>query len=386
MVIRRSGRIIALRQKTYLYFLCLIFSICCPRALWSQELSVLAEMEKELTIHGLKAFLLRAESEGWKSPAIRSEWSVDRVDPSHKGEIAIARAERDFGLHLLDAIDAWASKVSYLKGDDALSVAEDLYDLVCWLLDADGYGNLFLARRACDVSVVFLAPLIADLQTNIDRPARILNDWEALLSDEGRIARVLNAEARYPIFSEVRSRYNICETWDGNQARLAFQKLTEAPQNNGMLKQILNEGRQHWEKRGISLEKRYEYDAFFEDDPLPKVATTRNLWYGKYHGLLAGGIVPKNLLQLQKLRIFREYVGAFPSIPKRKEHPLHPPERVAFKEAWTPYRQQVSGNVYVDAWIAHDRIRKGMFLDQDTILVHQNEIVRKGIVDVKDKP
>jgi hypothetical protein len=133
-----------------------------------------------------------------------------------------------------------------------------------------------------------------------------------------------------------------------------------------------------------------EHAMFFQDDQLPQVVTTVNVWEKKWHRRFISRVTLRNTTMLQALAMFRGKVGYFPTKPVFSEEQLRQRDReiqnaqkkgiiivpfeeaydspgeAAFAQAWRPFETPEAHNIYAPAWQAYEEITTGKFLDADS--------------------
>ncbi len=377
-------------MKNTLITLCLmIAAVAYAAGTPGDELKRIQALSAAMSDGGIVGLLATARSNVLVCPRIPSNWHIQTRCPSNEWRKVLDEA-RDFGLALAVTLDGEAPDFQSLPvGEELERRATRLCNLSEWCAATTGYGNVFLAQRSLDLAAVGLARLTADLDYPFDAceklAARMQPEW---MSVSGRAA-VFNDEAGAQLFS-------------GKEPPEEFEKMLGTGKH--MLK--LSQGWKvpfGWRTAAPSryvnktlFEKNLDFFAFVEDDrtvPYTVVA----LWnYPRYYQIAIG-------LELQTIRKalplveFRKVVGAFPEVPeepvlteeqkesikreaernrqlgvktsRRDQSPYYNPIQEAFRQAWQrqPNLPIERYNEYGNAFQAYDEVKRGCFLDQDTI-------------------
>ena len=317
-------------------------------------LKKIVEMRSYLATSNLSEFVRKAGESGWKLPAIRSSWYVDRVPEDQTRRHALEQARRDFGFLIAGKLTKVAETVRLPATDRGTlrTSALTLLELRDQLLIEPGYGNLFLARRAVDIAAVAATRLVADLSySDNDAEAlvfRFTDDWNA-----PRLRRrVLNDEAGREVFQRsilIGEDEALKTTWGDN--------IGEAL-------------RVH---RSDELRKKNPGLDFFVDDEMSEipVATTETLWNHKMHFLLVQGLDTGSVKGLRSLLIFRQKVGRFPLHGGTKRFKEDSEVAGAFEKAWRPYQYEHQDEqwrlLHSEASAVYEKVTSGALCDEDEL-------------------
>ena len=247
---------------------------------------------------------------------------------------------------------------------DTESRVTGLLDLAQWCTQSEGYGNVMLGRRCLDLAGVGVAKLLV----NPDYPQERCDQLVARLSnprlDQESGRRILNQEAGAEVFPPGLNAEEIQRVWGNGRILWRFK---------------MNPSR--------DLDRTYPIPpetplivrnlSFFADPDWPAsvARTAKSSWDVKWHERIVNGLKTQNMERVEALARFRKAVGKFPD-EQDSGDALRPGPEGVFYKAWlahgdAPAGQDMAQNDYYRkvgfaAWAAYDRVRRGVFVDEDT--------------------
>jgi len=322
-------------------------------------------MHQLLTERGWREFSDQAQRDHWPTPWIPSRWHVERFAT---GEVRQAQlAARDLGKELTDQLTGLGAKLNApMPTEELHRYTKQLLNLSEWCANAEGYGNLLLAQRSLDLACIPLTRHVADITVDpvAFKPflSRLAPKW---MSAEVR-RRMLNTEVGTEMFRETNNPLEELGIVHISGTFLLSQKRhpgwDENYRGDPELKEIMRR-----------VERRPEILAnleFFQDDKPPSV-TLQARWDAKYHERFVTGLELRSVKEVLALAEFRAIVGFYPT--DNNPHALVRSSEEAFKEAWQPKVERISGmtfeqwserlTLYVTAWHAYESAKRGGVLD-----------------------
>lgn len=342
---------------------CMLVSFIVTATAWGATVESIEAIQTYIEENGLEGFTEAAASNAWEAPVIPSAWHLGTV--ATPGTIETGQAARALGLSLVEAIDGWVPSMHSENGSNLLEKATRLVDVAVWVGEAEGYGNFFVATRACEVAVSGLARLVADIEFPLSGTEAQIQRCRLPITSPSARARILNQESGTQVFPQTATTHDeLRAAWD---ARVGRNTLAQGPPSDlPDLQLLLDRVRQAIASTGLNPDEPEPLASFLTDENCPAPATTANCWDRKRHEALVAGW-NRLIGSLEGLVTFREAVGAFPSTPQGTSSVLSSTE-LAFYEAWQPFSTPGTEFLGADAATTYENIEAGEFLDMDTRL------------------
>jgi hypothetical protein len=320
-------------------------------------------LRDKLNSDGFIGMLKAAEAENLVLPMIPSAWHMEHImKPEARAQAGLWRA---LGARIVAEIE---KETRFLLEAATVQATESrvtgLLDLAQWCTQSEGYGNVMLGRRCLDLASVGVAKLLVNPDFPQERCDRIMARLSNPRLDQESGRRILNQEAGAEVFPPGLPAEEMQRVW-GNGRILWRVKMN--PSRN--------------------LERTYPIPpetplimrnlAFFADPDWPAsvARTAQSTWDVKWHGRIVKGLKTQNLERIEALARFRKAVGKFPD-GQDSGDALRPGPEGVFYKAWLAQGDAPAGQdmaqqdqyrrVGLAAWAAYDRVRRGMFVDEDT--------------------
>lgn len=335
-----------------------------------EDTKVAAELKRNLSQNDLFSFVQYVKRHTWRPPVIHSAWYVEKLKKDDPKQSAAEVEKRVLGKQLLDAIDDVTASISEGNPSAVAQRCRLLLDLSEWILQQDGYGNIILAGKSCDLASVGIGHLVADLKCPLADAKDLLLRLKTVGPQASHVVGVLNDEAggRDIFDTTVPTRDALLKKWESVELRMQFSALkAKAPEQAKKLQATLS-------KMNVDTHSVVEDADIFQDADLPEYPTTQKCWDSKHHKQLVLGLASQNIRELEALLTFREKVGTFPVRPKQPGFPHMSEGKAAFREAWLPHATQENRTLYATAWAAYQQITSGTFVDQDTQMMRQEKM------------
>lgn len=355
----------------------------------SDELNRIETLSRALQNGGVTGLLSIAQSNGWACPRMPSKWHVENRCKSDEWRKVLNEA-RGLGLAVAIALDGEAADFQTLPVGEKLNRRTSaLCDLSEWCSATTGHGNILLAQRSLDIAAVGLARLIADLDWPLEASERLsfrmTPDWMSVKSR----AAVFNDEAGASLFSGHEPPEELEKMFATGKYMLDVSRGWKAPFGWRTAQPSRYADKQLF---GNNLD-------FFEfterDRSVPYTVTEQ--WNFQAYRRIYLGMELQAVDKALALVGFRNVVGTFPETPeefhpteeqkksimreaelnrnlgaktsRRDQSPYYNPMQEAFKQAWRkqPNLPTARYNEYGNAFQAYDEVKRGCFLDYDTM-------------------
>lgn len=350
------------------------------------ELNRIETLSTSLRSGGVTGVLAMARANGWPCPRIPSKWHVENRCRSDEWRVVQTTA-RDFGLALAMALDSEAPDFQTLPaGEELERRSNGLCDLSEWCAATTGHGNILLAQRSLDIAAVGLARLTANLDWPLESCEKLAERMQPEWMSVAARATVFNDEAGAKLLSGSEPPEELEIMLGTGRQMLKISQGWKVP----LGWKIAPTGR-HVDKK--SLSENLDFFAFVDSDRTAPYTASAQWNFPRYYRI-ANGLELDTIRKALPLVEFRRVVGAFPEkvfrtpeelrkrdeeiafyakqgvrISKEEDSPYYSPMRDAFQQAWQrqPNLPISRYNDYGNAFQAYDEVKRGCFLDQDTI-------------------
>ena len=203
-------------------FLCVLIDMVVIYAVsgsivFAEEVSgeVLAvELEKK----GLYGFVREVKERGWSAPVIYSEWYAGKVEKDAPEKAMKMREARMFGRKVVEVLEKIAPEVRTNDVEKVERLCDVLIDLAEWVGKAEGYGNVIICHRACDMAAVGVGYLGVEKKFSVERAQQLIRRVEGAVVRPEVVARVLNKEAGADILdTNVKSYEELERLWEKHE-------------------------------------------------------------------------------------------------------------------------------------------------------------------------
>jgi len=149
----------------------------------------------ELEKKGLYGFVREVKGRGWSAPVIYSEWYAGKVEKADPEKAMKMREARMFGRKVVEVLEKIAPEVRTNDVEKVERLCDVLIDLAEWVGKAEGYGNVIICHRACDIAAVGVGYLGVEKKFSVERAQQLIRRVEGAVVRPEVVARVLNKEA-----------------------------------------------------------------------------------------------------------------------------------------------------------------------------------------------
>jgi len=352
----------------------LVTALCLVIALESASakeaapsLAEIGAMQTHLDQHGFDGFREAVVANGWQAPLIPSQWYVE--NRATTDDLPRFTAARQLGLTIVREVDQWAPLMVSEEGGVLMDKAVRLVDVAEWIGSAPGYGNLLASYRACGGAITGLAQFVADLNHPLPEIKQQLARCKTPISTGAGRGRMLNHEIGSEVFPTTpgTTTREISNSWSLRWARISYQRADN--EKRLRLSGLFEANLAEIVRAGLDPSEPDPYADFFTRrercDAVPD--TTETCWNVTFHEMIARGNPSNNnrLKNLDRLILFRETVGHFPTEPRMKGSRYGDRNR-AFDEAWDPIATSDTVNLGGGAEKTLRSIEERRFVDADT--------------------
>jgi hypothetical protein len=331
------------------------------------SLAEIGAMQTHLDQHGFDGFREAVAANGWQAPLIPSQWYVE--NRATTDGVPKFHAARHLGLTIVRKADDWAPLMLVEEGSALMDKVVRLVDVAEWIGSAYGYGNLLASYRACGAAITGLAQFVADLNHRLPEIKQQLARCNTPISTGSGRGKVLNFEIADDVFptSSGTTIEALSDFWGLRMGRIHYHDAN--PEEREGQRDLFNLVLSMLATAGINADEPDPYADFFTRrercDAVPD--TTETCWSVTFHEMVARGTPSNNnrLKNLDRLILFRETVGHFPTEPRMKGSRYGDRNR-AFDEAWDPIATSDTVNLGGGAENTLRSIEESRFVDADT--------------------